>query len=114
MELFREMFGSEYDVRTATTLAEARRELEGCPVEIVISDQRMPEIEGTEFLREVARLCPESFRVLLTGQISVGQVMPEVGSGVIHLFLPKPWTESEMRSAFERASAYLDAPPKGL
>lgn len=111
LDLFRELFGEDYDVRTAVTPAEARGELEGCSVEIVISDQRMPEIEGTEFLREVARLCPGSFRVLLTGQISVGQVMSEVGSGIIHLFLPKPWTESEMRAAFERASAYLDAPP---
>lgn len=108
------MFGSEFDVRTATTLAEARRVLTGCSVEIVISDQRMPEIEGTVFLREVARTCPETFRVLLTGEISVGEVMPEVGTGVIHLFLPKPWTQSEMRAAFERAHAYLSAPPEGF
>ncbi len=108
LELFREMFGDDYDVRTATTPAEARAILSECTPDIIISDQRMPEIEGTEFLREAARRCPESFRVLLTGALTVGSVLPEVASGVINLFLPKPWTSEEMGAALERAAASLD------
>jgi DNA-binding NtrC family response regulator len=108
LEVFREMFAGRYDVRTAATPAEARAVLAGCAPDIVISDQRMPEIEGTEFLREAARRCPESFRVLLTGAITVGSVLPEVASGVINLFLPKPWTSEEMGAALERAAASLE------
>jgi DNA-binding NtrC family response regulator len=108
LEVFRELFAGRYDVRTAATPAEARAALAGCTPEVIISDQRMPEIEGTEFLREAARRCPESFRVLLTGALTVGSVLPEVASGVINLFLPKPWTSEEMGAALERAAASLD------
>lgn len=108
LEVFRELFADRYDVRTAVTPGEARAVFAGCAPDIIISDQRMPEIEGTEFLREAARRCPESFRVLLTGALTVGSVLPEVTSGVINLFLPKPWTSAEMDDALERAAAWLE------
>lgn len=52
-----------------------------------------------------------SCRVLLTGSVVVGEVLPEVGAGVVHIFQSKPWNEGEMRETLERAEAYLDAPP---
>lgn len=108
LEVFREMFGEQYDVRTAATLSEARRVLAGCNAEIIISDQSMPEIEGTEFLREAAAMCPDSFRILLTGQVSVGDVLEEVSTGIINLFEAKPWREERMQEILERAGAALD------
>lgn len=105
LEVFQKTFGDDYDVRVATTLAEARRVLAECAPDIIISDQKMPEIEGTEFLREAAAACPESFRVLLTGAISVGEVLPQISSGLVHLFAPKPWSPGEMGVALERAAA---------
>lgn len=111
LNIFREVFGGEYDVRTAATLAEARRALDERPADIVISDQSMPEIAGTEFLSEVASKYPSSYRVLLTGSISLGQVIPEVGSGLIHLFVPKPWTEHDMRQMLERALVHVTGRP---
>ena len=101
------MFGGEYDVRTATTLSEARRMLTERPADIVISDQSMPEIKGTEFLSEVATTHPSSYRVLLTGSIHLGGVISEVGSGLIQLFIPKPWTEQDMRQMLERAGVHI-------
>lgn len=111
LELFAEMFGSEYDVRTATTPKEAGRLLAACAAEIIISDQVMPEMTGTEFLRTAAQMCPASCRVLLTGALTVGEVLPEVSAGIVQFFLPKPWTEREMRAMLERAAAYLEALP---
>lgn len=107
LEVFQKTFGDRYDVFVATSLAEARRVLAQCAPDIIISDQKMPEIEGTEFLREAASACPESFRVLLTGAITVGEVLPHVSSGLVHFFAPKPWSQEEMRVALERASASL-------
>ncbi|MBA3242033.1 MAG: response regulator, partial [Acidobacteria bacterium] len=80
LEVFREMLGESYDVRVATTVAEARRALANCDFDIIISDHKMPEIDGTEFLLEAAAACPKSFRVLLTGAITVGEVLPQVGT----------------------------------
>jgi DNA-binding NtrC family response regulator len=103
LNLFEETFGGENDVRTATTLDEARRMLAERPADIVISDQSMPEITGTDFLSEVAVTHPSSYRVLLTGSIGFARVIPEIGTGIIHFFAPKPWTQQDMRQMLERA-----------
>ena len=103
LDVFRQIFSDEYDVRTVSTLAEAEEALSGERFDIVISDQLMPEIDGLTFLREIARAYPESFRMMLTGSISVGDVIREVSAGVIHLFVTKPWAEPNMRQALERA-----------
>ena len=107
LNLFQERFGGEYDVRTAATLSEARRMLEERPADIVISDQSMPEIKGTDFLSEVARTHPPSYCVLMTGSIFFGEAILEIGDGTVHFFLPKPWTEEVMRHMFERAGVHI-------
>ncbi len=106
LENFAEMFTSEFEIQTASTLAEARRILRELRPDIIISDQRMPEIEGTAFLRETISTCPDSFRILLTGQMVVGEVIPELGAGIIHFFLPKPWREEQMKAILERATLH--------
>lgn len=108
LELFRALFGDEFDVRTATTPGEARRMLAEQAADIIISDQKMPEIEGVDFLREAMRVCPSSFRILLTGQSSISEVISEIREGVLHVFLAKPWTETRMREMLERAKSFLD------
>lgn len=108
LALFQEMFATEYDVRTATTPFEARRMLSERPPDIIISDQKMPEISGTQFLAEAAKEYPLSYRVLLTGSMLTGEALPEIMSGIVQLFIPKPWTEQSMREMLERASLELD------
>ena len=109
LNLFQETYGSEHDVRTAATLDEARRMLAEQPADIIISDQKMPEISGSDFLMEVARAHPSSYRVLLTGSVGFAQVIPEIGGGIIHYFAPKPWTQQDMRQMLERAVVHFDA-----
>ena len=112
LNLFEATFGDENDVRTATTLSDARRMLAEHPADIIISDQTMPEIKGADFLREVALTHPSSYRVLLTGSIGFAQVMPEIGTGIIHFFAPKPWTRQDIRQMLERAIVHLSVPGK--
>ncbi|MFL6210414.1 MAG: response regulator [Pyrinomonadaceae bacterium] len=108
LDLFQQAFGHEYDVRTAATLAAARRMLAERPADIIISDQSMPEISGTEFLGEVARLYPASYRVMLTGSMAMGAAISEIASGVVQLFIPKPWELETMQQVLERASLQVD------
>ena len=112
LELFAEMFRPEYDVRTALTVVAARRLLADRPADIIVSDQRLTETTGVEFLRAVAQDHPTSYRILLTGVARMGDVLPELGAGVIHAFVTKPWTEAEMRQVLERASAYFKPPTR--
>ena len=103
LRVFEDAFGDDYDVRTAVSLGQARRLLAERPADIVISDQRMPEITGVQFLQEVAEQYPASRRVILSGSISVGEVIREVGAGLVHLFVAKPWTLDQMQETLERA-----------
>ncbi|HKQ52438.1 MAG TPA: response regulator [Pyrinomonadaceae bacterium] len=107
LRMFKWTFKDEYDIQTAATLTEARAALSLCP-DIIISDWSMPEISGTGFLREAAKVCPDSSRVMLTAYGQVGDVFREIVSGVIQLFITKPWDESDMREVLERA-AFLRA-----
>lgn len=103
--VFQHTFGAAYDVRVASTPGEARRMLAERPADIVISDQTMPEIEGTDFLREVAEIYPQSLRALMTGSVHLGWVLPEVGAGIVQLFIAKPWTGQNVQQMLERAIA---------
>jgi diguanylate cyclase len=104
LSLFQEMFCDEYDIRIAKTLEEAQCALNERKADIIISDQRMPDIQGTDFLRQIAEAYPASYRVMLTGNARVGDVIREISAGTINLFVAKPWTEDGMRQALERAS----------
>ncbi len=109
LDIFQEMFQDEYDIRTTTELAVARRMLSECAADIIITDQSMPEISGSEYLREASEKCPRSFRIMLTGYAVVGDVFDEVTNGLINIFIVKPWEETQMRQALERGGAAVDS-----
>jgi len=103
LDVFRDTFASDYHILTALTLFEARHALSRCP-DVVISDMSMSKISGTEFLREATRASPGSVRILLTGRASVFDVVEEVTSGVVQVFINKSWDEAGVRRAIERAT----------
>jgi DNA-binding NtrC family response regulator len=105
LRLFESVFGDEFDVRTADDLAEARRMLRECSADIIISDQSMPDIKGTMFLREAAAICPDSYRILLTGTTTVMDVVTEVSVRIVHLYMPKPWRAERMREILRRVAS---------
>ncbi|HEV2705428.1 MAG TPA: response regulator [Pyrinomonadaceae bacterium] len=112
LENFWEMFDGQHEVLTTTSLAEARRIVRERAPDIIISDQRMPEIEGTEFLREVALLQPNCLRILVTGHAQMSDVLIEISTGIINFFIPKPWTEEYMSMVLERAGMLLMSPAR--
>ena|SRR5687767_2874233 len=114
LDIFQEMFKGEYDVRTAAELASARRVIAECEPDIIITDQSMPEISGSAFLREAIEKCPHSFRIMLTGHAGVGDVFEEVTNGLINVFIVKPWREEQMRQALERGGATVEARRKSM
>jgi serine/threonine-protein kinase len=105
LDLFREVFGGEYDVRTASTPEEARRLLAEEPADVVISDQTMPGLSGKEFLAEVAASHPSAYRVLLTGNLTAGDAIGELGAGVVQAFVTKPWDKHDIARVLERGLA---------
>lgn len=103
LDVFKQMFGDRHEIRTALTLKEARLALAEDSFDVVISDYLMPETDGLTFLQEVAASNPANYRVLMTGTLAVGSLIHELGSGVIHHFLSKPWNDESIRAVFELA-----------
>ena len=110
-----------YSIFTTTSPESALDYIGAHPVDVVISDQRMPECKGTDFLRAVQSLKPESVRIVLSGYSDLKDVAAAMTDGVINKFLTKPWDDgllrADIREAFGRARnlrnlrnhAYFDA-----
>ncbi len=72
-------------------------------VQVIISDQRMPEMSGTEFLRRVKELHPETIQIVLSGYTDLKTVTTAINEGAIFKFLTKPWDDDELRQVVQQA-----------
>ncbi|MCA9039694.1 MAG: response regulator [Planctomycetaceae bacterium] len=86
-----------YEILTASSGEEGLRLLKQHKVQVVVSDQRMPEMTGTEFLSQVRKLYPDTIRVVLSGYADAAAILTSINEGNIFRFLTKPWIEEELR-----------------
>lgn len=106
---FKATFRIKYQVYTAISGDEALKMLETKPVHIIITDQRMPEMTGVEFLEKVLEKYPDPMRILLTGYADMAAVVDAVNKGKIFHYLAKPWNEEELDMTILRAyDKYLE------
>lgn len=106
---FKAVFRVKYQVYTAISGDEALRIMAEKPVEIIITDQRMPNMTGVEFLEKVIEIFPEPMRILLTGYADMNAVVDAVNKGKIFHYLSKPWNEEELDMTINRAyEKYLE------
>jgi len=88
----------DYEILTATSGEEALRILENHgPCQVVISDYRMPSMDGVAFLKEVYRRWPDTVRIVLSGYADTAAIVSAINEGHIYKFLPKPWDDNELR-----------------
>ena len=92
-----------YKILTATNAREAFELLGRHEVHVVISDQRMPDISGTEFLSQVRALYPDTVRLVLSGYTDLRTVTEAINRGAIYKFLTKPWDDEELRREIREA-----------
>lgn len=101
---FKAIFRFKYEVFTAISASVARQILVSHPnIEIIITDQRMPEQTGVEFLESILDVYPLSMRILLTGYADLNAVVDAVNKGKIFHYLGKPWNEEELDETIQRA-----------
>ncbi|MGH8432911.1 MAG: response regulator, partial [Pseudomonas sp.] len=72
-------------------------------VQVILSDQRMPEMNGTEFLSRVKDLYPATIRIVLSGYTDLKSVTDAINQGAIYKFLTKPWDDAQLRSTIAQA-----------
>jgi response regulator RpfG family c-di-GMP phosphodiesterase len=93
-----------YDVTIAESGLAALKLIEGgTKFSVVMSDMRMPGMDGAEFLSRVRQLAPDSVRILLTGQAEMKSAILAINQGQIFRFLTKPCPPNELLAAFEAA-----------
>jgi len=97
-------FLDDYEVLT-TTDARVGLDLldEHAPVAVVITDQRMPNMTGTEFLAEVYARHPETVRIILTGFADVASTVDAINDGHVYAYVNKPWDPADLQRIVRRA-----------
>jgi two-component system NtrC family sensor kinase len=97
-----------WDVVLATSGAEALAAMEAGPAEVVVSDFRMPMMNGVELLRQVKERWPDTQRIMLTGQADQNAIQEAINRSEIFRFISKPWDDTDLlavvSSALEAAS----------
>lgn len=73
------------------------------PVALILTDQRMPEMTGVEFLSQTITKFPDTVRILLTGYTDIESVISAVNSGQIYRYLTKPWDPVDLQNTVDRA-----------
>ncbi|TCV18762.1 response regulator receiver domain-containing protein [Sphingobacterium alimentarium] len=100
---FKANFRMKYNIHTAISGNEAIEIIKKTPIEIIITDQRMPEMTGVEFLEKVIEINPEPMRILLTGYTDMTAVIDAVNKGKIFHYLTKPWNANELDETIQKA-----------
>lgn len=85
-----------YRIFTAESGAAGLQVFEQNPVDLVISDMRMPEMNGAEFLEKVRAGWPDAVRILLTGYADVSSTIAAINKGEIYRYVAKPWNDDDI------------------
>ena len=94
----------QYQVFSTTDGNEALKILKTEKIHVLISDQRMPLMVGTELLRQAKNLSPQTMRILLTGYADVEAALDSVNEGEIFRYINKPWGPKELRDTVADAA----------
>lgn len=119
LSALRRLFRSQgYEILLANGGPEGLALLAQHEVDLVISDMRMPGMDGVEFLEKVRATHPDAVRMLLTGYADVAQILGAINRGEIYRYITKPWDDTEIllvvrhaleRRALEREKVRLEA-----
>ena len=99
------MFRRDYHVHLANSGKEALSILSQKKMDVVISDQRMPEMLGNELLSRVRAIQPQAIRMLLTGYMDKKAILKTINEGEIFRFISKPWNSEEIKEIVSEAAA---------
>lgn len=105
LNALRSVFRNQYNVFTASSGPEAMEFLKRFRPHVVISDQRMPEMTGVEFLRQVKDVAPQTVRILLTGYSDLASIVGSINDGEVFRFISKPWDNAEIQKTIGEAAA---------
>jgi len=98
----------DMDVLCASTGEEALEILGQTPAQVVVTDQRMPEMSGVDLLSAVRERHPEIIRMMLTGFTEIKVAVEAINRGEIYRLITKPWNDDELRATIRQAFEQAD------
>ncbi|MHC4165254.1 MAG: response regulator, partial [Planctomycetota bacterium] len=93
----------DMNVLCASRGQEALEILEETPAQVVVTDQRMPEMCGVDLLAAVRERCPDMVRMMLTGYTEMKVAVEAINHGEIYRLITKPWNDDELRATLRQA-----------
>lgn len=103
LDSFKIIFRRDYDVLVAKSAQEGLEILKDNEIRLVITDQRMPNMTGVEFLEKIANLYPEITRIILTGYSDMEAIISAINKGRVFRYITKPWNKDELKETIDYA-----------
>lgn len=98
--------GQPYEVLLATSGAQALEVMAQQSIDLVMTDARMPNMDGATLLARIHQLYPTTTRILLTGYADMPTIIKAINEGQIHRYISKPWNDEEMLLTLRQALAH--------
>lgn len=104
LDALERVFRKKYNVLKCSSGPEALKVLkEQADISVIISDQRMPDMTGVQFLEKSMKTHPNSIRILLTGYTDLDSVIAAINSGQVYRYITKPWDTRDLQITVDQA-----------
>ena len=110
LNAFKAIFRRDFNVFTAESATEGKKILENKEndIQIVLTDQRMPNVTGVEFLASLVKESPTIMRILVTGYADIATVIDAINKGEVYRYVSKPWDNVELKNLILQAFEVYD------
>ncbi len=112
LRVLERLFAGSFEVFTATSGEDGLDVLSAHDIALIISDQRMPGMNGVEFLKKAAALRASTVRMILTGYTDIDALVESINSGVVYRYITKPWSNPDLQQTVKRALEFYEARKK--
>jgi len=103
LTVFNSAFRRDYEVHLATSGAEGLEILKKNEIHLIITDQRMPEMTGIQFLEKIIPEYPDCIRMILTGFSDIEAIIQAINTGRVYRYITKPWSKEELKINIDKA-----------
>jgi len=97
LTVFNSAFRRDYEVHLALSGQEGLEIMKKHPIQMIITDQRMPEMTGIQFLEKIIPDYPDCIRMILTGFSDIEAIIQAINTGRVYRYITKPWSKEELK-----------------
>lgn len=101
--VFNSAFRRDYEIHLAKSGREGLEIMKNHPIQLIITDQRMPEMTGIQFLEKIIPDYPDCIRMILTGFSDIEAIIQAINTGRVYRYITKPWSREELKINIDRA-----------